>query len=73
MESDPRFTPLAHRRWLELGTNSKMKTLNNVWCGECRKTVSIVNISGCIERGDLVLEGQCILCNAPVARLIEKT
>ena len=73
MESDPQFTPPGHRHWLELGTSSQMKILNNVWCGECRKTVTIVNFSGCIERGDLVLEGQCMLCNAPVARLIEKT
>lgn len=33
--------------------------------------VGIGNVSGKMERGDLILQGVCTACGNPVARLIE--
>jgi len=71
MGRETQFTPPAARRWAELGGQLQTKLLNNVWCGECRRTTTIVNFKGKIERGDLILVGECIECAGPVARLIE--
>ena len=49
----------------------KMRLLNNVWCVACRATTTIVQFTGRIEQGDLVLHGRCISCGGPVARVIE--
>jgi hypothetical protein len=34
-------------------------------------TTTIVQFTGRIEQGDLVLDGRCISCGGPVARVIE--
>lgn len=65
------FTPQAARRWAELGGRSQTLLLNNVWCVACGKTTTIVRVSGRMERGDIVLEGCCIRCDSPVARVVE--
>lgn len=66
-----KFTPLAARRWAELDVQFQIRLLNNVWCVNCRKTTSIVQYDGRMERGDLILEGFCIKCGGPVARVVE--
>ena len=71
MGNEQHFTPQAERRWSALGGVIQTRLLNDVWCGDCHKTTTIVNFSGKIERGDLVLEGHCINCNGSVARVIE--
>jgi hypothetical protein len=48
-----------------------MRLLNNVWCVACHTTTTIVQFTGRIEQGDLVLDGRCINCGGPVARVIE--
>jgi hypothetical protein len=65
------FTGPAARRWAALGVESQMRILNNVWCGACLETTTIVEPAGRVERGDLILEGACIKCGGSVARLVE--
>ena len=65
------FSPQATRRWKELGARSQTLYLNNVWCIACRQSTTIVRFEAKMERGDLVLEGECITCRASVARVIE--
>ena len=72
MKDEANFTPLAKRRWSELDRNFRVRVLNSVWCVRCSDSTVIVDYSGKIDRGDLILQGKCIACHGPVARLIEK-
>jgi hypothetical protein len=72
MSETSNFTPQAARKWAKLGERAQTLLLNNVWCVACRKTTTIVNFTGRMEKGDIVLEGHCIRCDGPVARVIEE-
>jgi len=65
------FTVPAQKLWAKIASNVRVKILNKVWCGRCRDEVTILNLSGKVVSGDLVLEGRCDRCGGPVARLIE--
>ncbi len=71
MSDDNTFTPQAERRWKELGARSQTLYLNNVWCGRCRKSTTIARFNAKMERGDLILQGECMKCGGSVARVIE--
>jgi hypothetical protein len=71
MSKDPRFTPPAERRWFELSEEVKSRLLSNVWCVGCRESTTIMWYSGRMEEQDLILEGRCMRCKGPVARVIE--
>lgn len=71
MSEDSRFTPPAERRWSELGALMQTRLLNNVWCVKCHQGTTIAHFTGRMEDGDLILEGQCMRCDGPVARVIE--
>ena len=45
--------------------------MSNVWCGKCRHSVTILNFSGAVKAGDLLLVGKCSECHDDVARLVE--
>ncbi len=66
------FTPNAYRLWEALPPHTKTKILSNVWCGHCTKMTTIVNYSGRVIQGDILLEGKCQKCGGKVARIIEK-
>jgi len=51
--------------------HARAQILGNVYCAHCHGPVSIVNVSGTLKRGDLVLEGNCAKCGREVARLVE--
>jgi len=72
VKDEPNFTPLAKRRWAEPGGDFRVRVLNRVWCVRCRDSTVIVDYSGKIKQGDLILQGRCIACRGPLARLIEK-
>lgn len=65
------FTAPAARRWRELGPQRQTLFLNNVYCGGCRRTTTLVEPSGRIEGGDLVLQGTCLRCGGAVCRVVE--
>ena len=71
MSVRPDFTPQAAKRWAELGGRMQTLLLNNVWCVACSKTTTIAHVTGRVERGNIVLEGRCMRCDGPVARLVE--
>ena len=65
------FTPQALKRWEAIPGEIRQRLLRNVWCGDCRTSVTITHFTGRIERGDLILTGQCNQCHGEVARVIE--
>ena len=67
---DSNFTREAQKFWDSIPEEIQTKLLNNVFCNKCNLT-TIVNFSGKIVSGDLILEGFCKTCGNKVARVIE--
>ena len=65
------FTKQASRFWNGMPEDVRAKILANVYCGHCRGAVSIVNVTGTVKGGNLVLKGSCAQCGQDVARLVE--
>ena len=72
IETIPKFTAPVAKLWDAIPADIRKKLLSNVWCGKCRHAVTVVNFSGVVRSGDLLLVGQCSECRGDVARLIEK-
>ena len=71
IESTHKFTAPAAKMWASISSNSRKQLLSNVWCGKCRHGVTIVNFSGAVKAGDLLLVGLCSECRSDVAKVIE--
>jgi hypothetical protein len=71
VEALPNFTETARQRWEGIPPRIRKELLANVWCGQCRDTVTITNFSGTLKRADLLLVGKCAACGGDVARVIE--
>jgi len=56
--------------WLGLLADTRRMLLSNVWCGECRKAVTIVDYHTELK-GVVVLQGFCSTCGHKVARVID--
>jgi len=69
--SVPRLTKQAARFWNAMPSHARAQILANVYCTHCRGAVTMVDASGTLRRGDLVLEGKCAKCGHEVARLVE--
>ena len=67
----PQFSTKAAKFWAAIPAEIKKIILANVFCSRCRGAVSIVNFTGTVKGGDLVLNGSCAVCGNEVARLIE--
>jgi hypothetical protein len=65
------FTRQASEFWMAIPADTRAKLLANVYCGQCRGAVSIVNVKAMVKRGDLLLNGNCATCGHEVARLVE--
>lgn len=55
----------------EIPVQFQDKILSNVYCPHCRDSVKIVDYSGSVVSGDLLLKGHCEICGHEVARLVE--
>jgi hypothetical protein len=66
-----KFTSQAQAMWDAIPPPFQEKILTHVWCVHCAKATTITNFSGRVEKGDLILTGQCVTCGGTVARLIE--
>ena len=66
------FSPQAAVLWKNIPEDKKQVILNNVYCGQCRSAVTIINASGFTEGSSLVLQGSCGVCGGNVARVIEE-
>jgi hypothetical protein len=71
VESIPKFTAPAAKLWTGIPSNSKKLLLSSVWCGKCRHEVTIIDFSGAVRSGDLLLVGLCSECRSDIARVIE--
>ncbi len=60
----------ALKLWIGLPADTRQIFLNSVWCGECRKAVTIVDYHAEL-RGVVVLQGFCGTCGHKVARVID--
>ena len=49
----------------------RRKILENVWCAHCVTTVKILDFSGGMRSGHLLLEGRCEQCGGSVGRMVE--
>ena len=67
----PSFSPKVSLFWAAIPVEIKQKILANVYCSHCRGAVTIVNFTGAVKGGDLVLRGSCAVCGHEVARLVE--
>ncbi|MFH0764728.1 MAG: hypothetical protein V1927_06990 [Candidatus Omnitrophota bacterium] len=56
--------------WQGLPADTRRMLLSNVWCGECRKAVTIVDYHAELK-GVVVLQGFCGTCGHKVARVID--
>ncbi len=56
--------------WQGLPADIRRMLLSNVWCGECRKSVTIVDYHAKLK-GVVVLQGFCGTCGHKVARVID--
>jgi len=65
------FDLKAEILWQTLPARVRSGLLNNVWCGHCRTSVSLVDYTGKAVGGDLVLTGRCGVCGGRVARHVE--
>ena len=68
---EDRFTPQALKLWKKVPEWAQEKLLSNVYCVNCVAMTTIVDLTGEVEDGDLVLKGKCKTCGGKVARLIE--
>jgi hypothetical protein len=65
------FTPQALKFWETMPGEARQRLLHNVWCAHCSKETTITQFTGRIQRGDLILTGQCNKCQGEVARVVE--
>lgn len=72
MKKHRQFTPQARKRWDAIPKGMQFRLLNNVFCVQCRGEVSMLEHTGRIEDGFLLLEGCCFRCGGDVARAIER-
>lgn len=66
-----RFTDEAKWIWAQIPPQKQQMLLANVWCSHCSSVATLVEFSGEVRGGNLVLEGSCHRCRGNVARLIE--
>ena len=69
--SKQKFTPEAELLWGSVPSQVQERILQNVFCGKCGGSVTIVDYTGKEENGDLILEGRCGICGKRVARVVE--
>jgi hypothetical protein len=67
----PSFSPKAAIFWKDIPAEFRKQLLDNVYCSRYRTVVRIVDFSGAIKGGDLLLSGRCAVCAGTIARLIE--
>ena len=71
VEALPNFTRPARQRGESIPSDVRQRLPVKVWCGQCRREVTVTNFSGIVKGGDLLLVGKCAECHSRVARVIE--
>ena len=57
--------------WGGIPVEVQKRILKNAFCAKCNIPVEIVNYYGMVEKGDLVLDGDCAVCGHAAARVLE--
>jgi len=70
-ESLPNFTDPAAELWANIPAEARKVLLSNVYCGKCRREVTITNFTGVVKDDNLLLVGMCSECRGDVARVVE--
>jgi len=65
------FTPQARKRWKEIPELDRKKVLDNVYCGRCIGSVTILLETAEMIGKALVLRGKCKQCGKDVCRVVE--
>lgn len=71
LEPLPNFTAPAAELWSVIPPDTRNLLISNVWCGKCRRKVTITNYFGTVRGGNLLLVGRCAECHGDVARVVE--
>jgi hypothetical protein len=71
MKDVNKLTGKALEKWEGISKEFQEKILKNVFCVQCHGVTEIVDYTGRVEKGDLILTGKCKKCGHGVARLIE--
>jgi hypothetical protein len=69
--TNDQFTARAAVLWGTIPRQACEQILKNVFCADCRGSVEIINFTGEVSEGNLVLKGSCAKCGHAVARLVE--
>lgn len=67
----PKFTQQAKKRWEQIPAGTRKDILDNVWCTQCQKVISMRLREGNMSGQSLVLTGICKTCGNETARVIE--
>ena len=71
LATGPTFTGPAERLWAAVPTEARARVLKNTWCAHCRRATTMIDYQGRVQKGDLLLEGHCVVCGGRVVRLLE--
>ena len=66
-----KFTTEAALLWGGIPVAIQKRILKNAFCAKCNVVVEIVNYTGVVENGDLILDGDCAVCGHAAARVVE--
>ncbi len=59
------------QKWMAIPEYGRQFLLNNVWCSHCGEVRSLKHYTVEAEGSDIVLLGNCPVCNHEVARYVE--
>jgi hypothetical protein len=71
IQPEDTFTPQARRRWKKIPEWAQKKILNNVYCGRCIGSVTILVETAEMKGKELIIRGKCKQCGKDVCRVIE--
>jgi hypothetical protein len=69
--SKGKFTLQAALLWGTIPVAVQNRILKNAFCAKCNHPVELLDYSGTVDKGDLVLEGSCAVCGHAAARVVE--
>jgi hypothetical protein len=67
----PKFTAPAARIWNAISPGDQQTLVSAAWCSNCHQEVTIVDYSGSIKAGHVLLRGTCSSCDAAAYRFVE--
>ena len=65
----PTFVP--ERKWSNLPPETQKMILANVYCGQCRDVVTMIDFSKTTREGMEILKGKCSVCSHDVVRTLD--